>query len=256
MNCPKCNTEMSEKTIDDVEIDLCPSCGGIFLDDGEFQNFTGVDPSTGSVKLAKFARVLSRLNERAVLDELTGVYNRKYFNEYMDGLFQNRVRGRMTLVGIDVDHFKTVNTEFGHDGGDAVLKAVAHRLKSCIRSSRDDGVFRLGGEEFCVVFLELSPEDSFNAADNLRRLVQLDPIPMPNGGEKRITISAGVALARPTDTAESLYTRADALLYQAKNSGRNRIVMESPDEAPVPATSAQAQPENAPSPALPEVERF
>jgi diguanylate cyclase (GGDEF)-like protein len=220
---------MAVKTIDEVELDLCPACGGIFLDDGEFQNFTGVDPSTGSVKLAKFARVLSRLNERAVLDELTGVYNRKYFNEFMESLFENKVKGRITLIGIDVDHFKTVNTEFGHDGGDAVLRTVAQRLKSCIRSSRDDGVFRLGGEEFCVVLLELNAEDSFNAAENLRRLVQMDAIPMPGGQTKQITISAGVALARPTDTAESLYKRADALLYDAKNSGRNKIVMEKPE---------------------------
>lgn len=226
MNCPKCSANMEIRAIDGVEIDLCTGCGGIFLDDGEFQSFTGMDPATGFVKLSKFVKVLAKLNERAVLDELTGVYTRKYFNEYMETLFASEKRGKITLIGIDVDHFKTVNTEFGHDGGDAVLRTVAQRLKDCMRSSRDDSVFRIGGEEFCVVLLELSPDDSFHSAENLRRLVQMDPIPMPNNGEKIITISMGVALARPTDTPESLYKRADELLYEAKNSGRNRVVME------------------------------
>lgn len=226
MNCPKCSAPMETRAIDDVEVDLCTSCGGMFLDDGEFQSFTGMDPRTGAVKLAKFVKVLSKLNERAIIDELTGVYSRKYFNEYMEAIFSNSKRGRITVIGIDVDHFKTVNTEYGHDGGDAVLRTVAQRLKQCVRSSRDDGVFRLGGEEFVVVLLELSTEDSYNTAENLRKLVQFDPVKMPDGREKSITISAGVALARETDTPESLYKRADELLYQAKNTGRNRIVME------------------------------
>jgi diguanylate cyclase (GGDEF)-like protein len=226
MKCPKCAAEMLIKSIDEIEIDLCSGCGGIFLDDGEFQSFTGMDPHTGAVKLAKFAKVLAKLNERAVIDELTGVYSRKYFNEYMHGVFSNPKRGRVTLIAVDIDHFKSVNTEFGHAGGDAALRTVAQRLKTSMRSSRDDGVFRVGGEEFCLVLLELNAEDSFNAAENLRKLVMLEPVHMPDGRTKQITISAGVALARESDTAETLYARGDELLYRAKDAGRNRVVIE------------------------------
>jgi diguanylate cyclase (GGDEF)-like protein len=226
MLCPKCSAPMTIKTIDEVEIDLCSGCGGIFLDDGEFQSFTGMDPQTGAVKLAKFAKVLAKLNERAVIDELTGVYSRKYFQEYLAGIFGNPKRGKVTLICVDVDHFRNVNTEFGHDGGDAALRAVAQRLKSSMRSSRDDGVFRVGGEEFSVVLLELNADDSFNAAENLRKLVQMEPVTMPDGRVKHITISAGVALCRESDTAETLCKRGDELLYRAKDSGRNRVVTE------------------------------
>jgi diguanylate cyclase (GGDEF)-like protein len=226
MICPKCSGQMQSKNIDEIEIDICSECSGIFLDDGEFQSFTGMDPTTGAVKLAKFAKVLAKLNERAILDELTGVFSRKYFNEYMAGIFANIKRGRVTLISLDVDHFKSVNTEFGHDGGDAALKAVAQRLKTSMRSSRDDGVFRVGGEEFCVVLLELNAADSYHTAENLRRLVQMEPVKMPDGREKQLTLSAGVAFARESDTPDTLYKRADELLYQAKETGRNRVVVE------------------------------
>jgi diguanylate cyclase (GGDEF)-like protein len=226
MKCPKCECVMETRSIDDIVIDMCEGCGGIFLDDGEFQSFTGLDPHTGAVKLAKFAAVLAKLNERAMLDELTGVYTRKFFAEYMAGIFANTRRGRVTLISLDIDFFKNVNTEFGHDGGDAALKAVASTLKRSMRSSRDDAVFRVGGEEFCVVLLELNAQDSFNVAENLRKLVNMQAIIMPDGREKSLTISGGVALARESDTFDSLYKRADELLYAAKGAGRNRIVME------------------------------
>ena len=178
MLCPKCSADMETKHIDDVEIDICTGCAGIFLDDGEFESFTGVDPTTGLLRVSKFVKVLSKLNERATIDELTGVFNRKYFSEFTRSVFENPRRGAVTMIGIDIDHFKQFNTKHGHDGGDAVLKSLARLLTSSLRTSRDD------------------------------------------------YLSLGVALARPGDDADSLYKRADELLYEAKNSGRNKVVME------------------------------
>lgn len=225
MICPKCGSNMEIKSIDDIEIDFCTGCAGIFLDDGEFESFTGVDPATGYIRLSKFAKVLSKLNERAIIDELTQVYTRKYFNEFLESIFNNKSRGHITLISIDIDHFKQVNTDYGHDGGDIVLKEVAVRLKSCLRTSRDDYVFRLGGEEFAIILFGLNPLDSYNEAEDLRKAVCSKPIAV-NSKEITVTISLGVAFSRSVDTPESIYKRSDELLYQAKNSGRNRTVVE------------------------------
>jgi diguanylate cyclase (GGDEF)-like protein len=226
MECPKCKGEMQTKTIDEVEIDICASCGGIFLDDGEFESFTGIDPATGFIRLSRFAKVLTKLNERAILDELTEVYTRKYFNEFMDDVFENKNHGDITLIAIDIDHFKQVNTDYGHDGGDAVLKTVATTIKNFLRTSRDDYIFRLGGEEFAIVLFNLSPDDSYYVAEAVRKIIQSTEVTLPSGEKISVTISLGVALSRSTDTKDTLYKRSDELLYDAKNSGRNRVVME------------------------------
>ena len=217
---------MTQKMIDQVEVDLCTGCAGIFLDDGEFESFTGVDPTTGLLRLSKFVKVLSRLNERATLDELTGVYNRKFFNEFMRNVFENERRGPVTLIAIDIDHFKQFNSDHGHDGGDLVLQEVARVIDMLLRTSRDDYLFRLGGEEFCLLLFGLDRQDSYYTAETVRRVVGSHPLKMKNGQTVYIHLSLGVALARPTDTPESIYKRADELLYQAKNTGRNRVVIE------------------------------
>lgn len=217
---------METRKIDQVEVDVCTGCSGIFLDDGEFEGFTGVDPSTGIMRLSRFMNVLAKLNERAVLDELTGVYNRKYFNEVLKNILDSRNPGPVTLAAIDVDHFKDFNTRFGHDGGDAVLRYTAKTIQSTLRTSRDDYIFRLGGEEFALLFFGLTREDAWKAAETVRRIVAATPAVMPDGTEVTVQISLGVAFLRQADTAEDLYKRADELLYQAKNSGRNRTVVE------------------------------
>jgi len=219
---------MDARKIEQVEVDVCTACSGIFLDDGEFEGFTGVDPATGIMRLSRFMNVLAKLNERAVLDELTQVYNRKYFNEVLKNVLESRNPGPVTLVSIDVDHFKTYNTRFGHDGGDAVLRETAKTIQSTLRTSRDDYIFRLGGEEFALLFFGLTHEDSLKAAETVRRIVAATPVTMPDGTVVHLEISLGVAFLRSGDDLESFYKRADELLYQAKDTGRNRTVMEAP----------------------------
>lgn len=217
---------MEQKKIDQVEIDICTQCAGIFLDDGEFESFTGVDPATGLARLSKFMNVLTKLNERAVIDELTQVYNRKYFNEVLKNVIENKGKGLVTLVAIDIDNFKTYNTKFGHDGGDIILKETARIIQETLRTSRDDYIFRLGGEEFALLFFGLNMEDSRRAADTARRVLELSTLHMPDGTPVNLTISLGAAFLRQGDTADSLYKRADELLYQAKNTGKNKVVLD------------------------------
>lgn len=217
---------MEVKRIDEVEIDLCTNCAGIFLDDGEFESFTGVDPTTGMLRLSRFVKVLSKLNERAIIDELTGVYNRKYFNQIMEGVFENKKRENVALIAIDIDHFKQFNSKYGHDGGDLVLKELANIMKMTLRTSRDDYLFRLGGEEFCFILFNLNREDSYYVAETIRRIVGAHPLKMADGSIEHINLSLGVALIRPDDNPETFYKRADELLYQAKNTGRNQVVID------------------------------
>lgn len=217
---------MELNSIDGVEIDVCPQCGGIFLDDGEFQNLTGIDPGTGLVRLSRFVKVLSKFRERAMLDELTEVYTRKYYSDFIKNVFVTKSRVTLTLIYIDIDCFKSVNDTYGHESGDIVLKEVAKRLKSSLRVSRDEYIFRIGGEEFLIVLFNLNHEDSYNAAETIRKLIEVEPIILSNGNELTISISAGVALSRQTDTPDTLYKRADELLYKAKNTGRNKVMIE------------------------------
>ena len=226
MNCPKCKAEMETKKIDAVEIDICTGCGGIFLDDGEFESFTGVDPTSGQIRINKLVKVLTKLNERAILDELTEVYTRKYFNEFLSNVFEDKRRGTFALIAVDIDYFKEINTKYGHDGGDVILKEVAQVVKKSLRTSGDDYLFRTGGEEFCATVFNLGLEDYFNVAETIRQVVGANEYTMPSGEKVKVTLSIGVALATKEDNVESLYKRADELLYKAKDGGRNRVVME------------------------------
>lgn len=226
MKCLKCNSDMEIKSIDNIEIDLCTGCGAIMLDDGEFESFSGIDPKKGLIKISRFTKVLSKLNERATLDELTGVYTRKYYVEFIKNVFENKNRPAMTFISIDIDHFKSINDTYGHDVGDTVLKEVAKKLKSALRVSRDEYLFRLGGEEFLIVLFNLNYEDSYNAAETLRKIIEAEHILLADGTNLDITISLGVAFARKSDTQETLYKRTDKLLYQAKDTGRNKLVIE------------------------------
>ncbi|MCK5218712.1 diguanylate cyclase [bacterium] len=226
MKCPKCNSQMDVKSMDGIEIDLCHTCAGIFLDDGEFQSFTGVDLATRTICFSRFIKVLSKLNQRAIIDDLTGVYTRKHYTEFINNIFENKQRAALTFISIDIDHFKSVNDTYGHDSGDIVLREVAQRLKSALRVSRDEYIFRVGGEEFLVVLLNINHEDSYNAAETLRKIVGTIPIILSDGTTLDTTISLGVALARSNDTPEMLYKRVDEFLYAAKQAGRNQVIVE------------------------------
>jgi len=226
VKCPKCSAAMAQNVIDEVEIDLCSECGGLFLDDGEFESFTGIDPQTGSLRVSRFVKVLTKLNKKTLLDELTQVYSRRYYNEFMQSVFDKDNPDSISLIFIDLDHFKKVNDTYGHDAGDLVLQLVTARFRSAIRESRDDFCFRIGGEEFAIILFQVGPEDSFHVAERIRETVESEPLKISEGVEIQVTISAGVALSHPVDTPQSIHKRADQLLYEAKAAGRNRIVLE------------------------------
>lgn len=163
--------------------------------------------------------------ELAVIDQLTGLYNRRYMNNQMHQWMQRAVMGDkdLSIMMLDIDHFKKVNDTWGHDAGDRVLVELSHRLKENLRPM--DVICRPGGEEFLVIMPETPGDLGCAAAERVRRAVSADPFLINDRGDEiDITISAGVStFAGPDDTMADLTKRADTALYVAKESGRNRV---------------------------------
>lgn len=162
------------------------------------------------------------LEEASVRDALTGLHNRRYFNEAGSQLFANMRRGQLEIIVamVDLDRFKAINDTHGHDAGDAVLKGVSRTLAGCVRET--DILARMGGEEFCVLLVNTSPAGAAALFERMRAAVAAVAIPCA-GQELRITASIGVC-TEPRDSLQAMVSAADDLLYQAKNLGRNRVV--------------------------------
>jgi diguanylate cyclase (GGDEF)-like protein len=160
----------------------------------------------------------------AIVDPLTGLSNRRAFTEFVDREIARSLRhaSALSLVMVDIDHFKRINDEHGHLAGDAVLRELGRRLKPRIR--REDMVARYGGEEFACVLTGTPRSGALVFAKAVHMLVSATPFPI-EGGSLRVTLSMGVADvdgSTPT-TVDELVARADARLYEAKRNGRNRI---------------------------------
>ena len=164
--------------------------------------------------------------EAAVTDPLTGLHNRRYMTGQLDALVARAVRdGKpVSALLLDIDHFKKINDSFGHDAGDEVLREFAVRLASNVRAV--DLPCRHGGEEFVVVMPETAIEDAERIAERIRLHVAGAPFRVSNGREVlTVTISIGVAATLGAgDTPDHLLKRADEALYEAKASGRNRVI--------------------------------
>lgn len=197
--------------------------------------FTPVDKQEMLARVrtqARRARYIEMLRERvdrglelSVIDQLTGLYNRRYMMSQLQQLMQRSVMGGkpVSVMMADIDHFKSVNDTYGHDVGDEVLQEIARRLKENVRPI--DIVCRPGGEEFLVIMPETPGDLACAAAERIRRAVAAEPFKI-NSGQREITItlSAGVStISGPQDTISDLTKRADTALYQAKTAGRNRV---------------------------------
>jgi diguanylate cyclase (GGDEF)-like protein len=169
---------------------------------------------------------LRRVYEGAILDGLTGVFNRKHLEQRIASelSFAQRHESPLSIIMIDVDHFKKVNDTYGHLAGDAVLKTVASVLSRTIRP--EDVVARYGGEEFVVVARGIEADGAVALADRLRSAVAAETIRFEDH-EIRVTSSAGVAslaCCGESRDRETLLGTADRRLYAAKQGGRNRVV--------------------------------
>lgn len=170
-----------------------------------------------------------KLEEMATTDELTGAYNRRRFNQLFElELSSHRRMGvPLAFCMIDVDMFKLYNDEFGHQSGDVVLQKICNAIFEKLRRS-NDYLFRLGGEEFAILFsVDFPTEKAFPFLEIIRQEIENLAIPHPQSPHKVVTASFGLVIlnnAMSSINSDELYAKADALLYQAKESGRNQVV--------------------------------
>ena len=158
--------------------------------------------------------------ELADVDGLTGLHNRRFFHETLarECARAQRYDRRLALIVLDVDDFKETNDRLGHLAGDAVLAAVADRLRRAVRGA--DLACRVGGDEFAVIL----PESTMHDADQLYHRIQGSVSAQPIGPTGRLLFSAGVAELKPEDDAVGFFQRADEALYRAKEAGKGQIV--------------------------------
>lgn len=171
------------------------------------------------------ARFQKQMYESSVRDALTGAFNRKHFDEriFSEVSFASRHGVALTLVMFDLDHFKRINDTFGHQAGDQVLAAVSSVVLETLRV--EDLFARYGGEEFVIIARGISEVGGLALGERIRRVVEDIQVTTPDGHRIPVTISAGVATV-PADAscdAASLIAVADRNLYNAKESGRNRV---------------------------------
>lgn len=172
------------------------------------------------------ASLLAHIRDEAITDPLTGAYNRRGWSDlgHREVARVHRFRHPMSLIMLDIDHFKDINDTYGHTVGDKVLRNLARTLGECLREI--DILGRYGGEEFIVLVPETGRESATSLAERLRKTIAEAPM-STDGDELRITISLGVATLIPDETTsfEELAEKADRALYQAKRTGRNRVVV-------------------------------
>ena len=175
---------------------------------------------------------LEVVRTESLTDPLTGLANRKYFDQSLDKAIADATERSepLALLMTDVDHFKKFNDTWGHLTGDQVLRLVAMSLKQNVKGQ--DIASRYGGEEFAVVLPNTVLRSASTVADHIRRAVMSKELMKRSTGQNlgRVTISLGVATLQKGDNAQSLIARADACLYAAKRNGRNRVICQTDPE--------------------------
>jgi diguanylate cyclase (GGDEF)-like protein/PAS domain S-box-containing protein len=196
---------------------------------GELQVIPHLDGSGKVIELIGVTRDISErkvfeaeLRNLAVTDTLTGVWNRRHGTELLTADLSARRPGQaLSLLMLDIDHFKTINDTFGHQAGDHVLIEIASRLRRSLRGS--DMVARWGGEEFVVLLRDCALPDALRLAEDIRAAIA----ELPFGAMGSLTVSVGVAEARASEDLTTWLERADQALYRAKRSGRNEVAADS-----------------------------
>ncbi|MEZ5651535.1 MAG: GGDEF domain-containing protein [Burkholderiaceae bacterium] len=173
-------------------------------------------------EVARLSLELTRARDQANTDALTGLANRRAFDDAILQFCRGHGSRGLCLIMMDIDHFKKVNDNYGHPYGDLVIKTVASIIHANVRGR--DLAARYGGEEFAVLLLDTHESDAAMVADRIRDQVSLAAIRDVDGTQaKQITVSAGVAEHDSREPPEGLTGRADRALYRSKTGGRNRV---------------------------------
>jgi diguanylate cyclase (GGDEF)-like protein len=185
------------------------------------------DPAmiVGFVELSAQKALEEQLRTLATTDGLTGVFNRRHFLELAEAELARAARAERptSIAMLDLDHFKSINDRFGHHAGDLVLSELAKVLKQQLRGG--DVVGRLGGEEFALLLPETAVGSAQATLERLRCAIEAHAFGL-HAPDRRVTISIGLAAQRAGESLTEVLKRADAALYGAKSSGRNRLVVD------------------------------
>lgn len=178
-------------------------------------------------ELSELRETNSKLEHLSVRDGLTGISNRRYFDQYMEMSWKTCARSEkpLSLIMADIDYFKAYNDNYGHLQGDDCLIQVAKGIEACVKRPMDFAA-RYGGEEFAVVLPETDGDGAMMVAENIRKRIEELELPheFSNAG-KSVTLSLGVATLLPSQeqSIEELICKADKALYKSKSSGRNTV---------------------------------
>ena len=177
-----------------------------------------------STEMTQIRRLERELELRSTTDYLTGLANRRHFDERLALALkhQRRAQGPTALLLLDIDHFKKYNDTYGHSAGDAILQAVAAALLGAVARTTDL-VARVGGEEFAMLLDGTGLQGAQQIAEAARAGVQRCGLLHEQNSPQVVTVSIGIAMADPDEDPANLYRKADRALYAAKESGRNRV---------------------------------
>jgi diguanylate cyclase (GGDEF)-like protein/PAS domain S-box-containing protein len=167
--------------------------------------------------ITQLHEIQEKLKEQAYYDELTNIYNRKAFNERIKerlDLFE-RYQTNFCIAMYDIDDFKFINDTYGHDIGDKVLKELSNKVKTIIRKT--DLLFRVGGEEFVIIFPEISLDEAYKIVEKIR--INISDM---NIIKTKVTISIGITQSKIGDKSNSIYAKIDKLMYKSKHNGKNQ----------------------------------
>ncbi|MDL2225734.1 sensor domain-containing diguanylate cyclase, partial [Eubacteriales bacterium OttesenSCG-928-M02] len=186
---------------------------------GAFEVFSQESPTAYEDDL------MEKLSGIAMHDALTGLPNRRYVESFLNYKLDEYARfGKLfAVLFADIDNFGSFNNQYGHDVGDDVLTSIAHSIQTNIRKT--DLVGRWGGEEIVGIYVIVKPFDAPILAEKFRKLISNTQVPFQDG-PLHVTVSAGITVVRPSDTAESIIERADKLMYKSKRQGKNQVSFE------------------------------
>jgi diguanylate cyclase (GGDEF)-like protein len=202
--------------------------GGFYWVDATiYPTFNQYGEKTGYTAIRIDITNKKRVEDLLITDALTNIYNRRYFNEMMPKAINLAKRDRkyFSFIIMDIDHFKQYNDTYGHQEGDEVLIQVASAIYNSLNRA-SDMCFRLGGEEFGVIFESLDPQEAYLFANNIRQNIEnLQIEHSGNSASAYVTVSMGLIAKKTLEELDQdqLYKETDDLLYKAKESGRNRV---------------------------------
>jgi two-component system cell cycle response regulator len=170
-------------------------------------------------------RMMEKLQKLAITDGLTRLYNSRSFYSQLELEVDrfNRYQHPLTLLLLDIDHFKDYNDKYGHLEGDKVLVRFSQIIRTCLRTN--DSAYRYGGEEFTVILPETAGEEARTVAQRIRAALEAEPFSPEDGEEVTVTISIGLTEYHAKEELSTFIQRADQAMYRSKRSGRNKVTM-------------------------------